>query len=121
MADKRIRRGDIVWAELGQHPGKHIQSGRRPCLVVNTNRNNGPVYTVMPGTSKKEKEQFPVHVTVENKDVKGVLNTATFFMEEQLICIDQQQVILKAGHIINKEVMEKINAALIRQLELGDE
>jgi hypothetical protein len=42
-------------------------------------------------------------------------------MAEQLMCIDQQQIILKAGHITNKEVMEKVNAALIRQLELGDE
>jgi mRNA-degrading endonuclease toxin of MazEF toxin-antitoxin module len=75
----------------------------------------------MPGTSNREKEQFPIHVTVENKDVKGVLNTSTFFMAEQLMCIDQQQIILKAGHITNKEVMEKVNAALIRQLELGDE
>ena len=120
MMGKSIKRGDIIWVDLGQHPGKHIQSGRRPCLVVNTNRSNDYIYTVMPGTSKRKKGSFPVHVTVETRDVNGSLNTSTIFMAEQLACIDKKQVILKAGHINNAEVMKKVNSVLIRQLELEE-
>lgn len=49
---KNIYRGDIIWVDLGEFPGSHRQSGKRPCLVVSTDKGNGPVYTVMPGTSK---------------------------------------------------------------------
>ena len=48
MKDReKRRRGDIIWVELGQHPGRHIQSGRRPCLIVNTNKSNADVYIIM--------------------------------------------------------------------------
>lgn len=50
---KNIYRGDIIWVDLGEFPGSHRQSGKRPCLVVSTDKGNGPVYTVMPGTSKQ--------------------------------------------------------------------
>ena len=66
-----LRRGDIVWVDLGEHPGTHVQSGRRPCIIVNTNKSNGGVYTVIPGSCKLEKKDFPVHVVVTPKDVKG--------------------------------------------------
>mgnify|MGYP001289024673 CR=1 FL=1 len=66
-----LRRADIVWVDLGEHPGTHVQSGRRPCIIVNTNKSNGGVYTVIPGSCKLEKKDFPVHVIVTPKDVKG--------------------------------------------------
>ena len=30
---KNIYRGDIIWVDLGEFPGSHRQSGKRPCLV----------------------------------------------------------------------------------------
>ena len=96
---KNIYRGDIIWVDLGEFPGSHRQSGKRPCLVVSTDKGNGPVYTVMPGTSKQEKKAFPVHVTVFQKDVFGRLGKTTVFMAEQLVTIDDRQILMKAGHI----------------------
>lgn len=113
------RRGDIIWVELGQHPGKHIQSGRRPCLIVNTDKSNASVYTVMPGTCQLAKKDFPVHVTITPKEVHGSLSQETYFMAEQLVTVDESQILLKAGFIDNNsETMKRINQALMRQLQI---
>lgn len=60
MEKEKRRRGDIVWVDLGEHPGTKIQSGRKLCLIVSTNKGSGSVYQVIPGTSKQEKKDFPV-------------------------------------------------------------
>lgn len=118
---KKRRRGDIIWVDLGQHPGRYIQSGKRPCLIVNTNRSNAEVYTVMPGTCKISKMGFPVHVTVTPKEVHGMLNQTTIFMAEQLVTVDESQVLLKVGHIDKKSgVMERVNEVLLRQMGMEE-
>lgn len=122
MQDKRkvLRRGDVVWVDLGEHPGSHIQSGRRPCLIVNTDKSNGEIYTVLPGTCKMEKKDFPVHVLVNPEDMKGALKQKTIFMAEQMLTVDRKDILLKTGNIDkNSEVMRKINNILIRQLGLS--
>ena len=117
--DRRRKRGDIIWVDLGQHPGRHIQSGRRPCLIVNTNKSNAKVYTVMPGTCQMEKDGFPVHVTIEPNEVQGSLNKTTIFMAEQLVTVDENQVMLMAGYLKKEsDAMRRINEVLMRQLEI---
>ena len=118
--DRRRKRGDIIWVDLGQHPGRHIQSGRRPCLIVNTNKSNAKVYTVMPGTCQMEKDGFPVHVTIEPNEVQGSLSRTTIFMAEQLVTVDENQVMLMAGYLKKEsDAMRRINEVLMRQLEIG--
>lgn len=117
--DRRRKRGDIIWVDLGQHPGRHIQSGRRPCLIVNTNKSNAKVYTVMPGTCQMEKDGFPVHVTIEPNEVQGSLSKTTIFMAEQLVTVDENQVMLMAGYLKKEsDAMRRINEVLMRQLEI---
>ena len=117
--ERKRRRGDIIWVDLGQHPGRHIQSGRRPCLIVNTNKSNAKVYTVMPGTCQMEKDGFPVHVTIEPNEVIGSLTKTTIFMAEQLVTVDENQVMLMAGYLEREsDAMKRINEVLLRQLEI---
>lgn len=117
--DRRRKRGDIIWVDLGQHPGRHIQSGRRPCLIVNTNKSNAKVYTVMPGTCQMEKDGFPVHVTIEPNEVQGSLSKTTIFMAEQLVTVDENQVMLMVGYLKKEsDAMRRINEVLMRQLEI---
>lgn len=54
----RIKRGDIIIADLGQHETS-IQSGIRPCVVMSNNMANkhSPVITVVPLTSKIHKKE----------------------------------------------------------------
>lgn len=120
----KIRRGNILWIDLGEHPGTHLQSGCRPCVVVSTDKANrsAKIYTVIPGTTKHEKEGFPVHCKVLSEEVQGYLNKATIFLAEQLCTVDEKQVICKMGHIKHdSKTMQKINQIITRQLSLDEE
>lgn len=119
MEKEKRRRGDIVWVDLGEHPGTRIQSGRKLCLIVSTDRGNGGVYQVIPGTSKQEKKDFPVHVAVKPEEVQGALRKETIFMAEQLTIASEQQILMMVGNLEQEsEVMVKVEKALKRQLEL---
>ena len=50
-----IRRGDILWADLGMFPTTSVQGGVRPVIVVSNNKANtySSVITVVPLTSSK--------------------------------------------------------------------
>jgi mRNA interferase MazF len=114
-----MKRGDIVWADLGNHAGKHIQSGRRPCLIISTDKGNNGVYTVIPGTSQNNKTEIPVHIIVRPDEVGWAMTKKTVFMMEQITTIDSRQIILKIGHIENdSEIMRSVQDMLYRQLEL---
>ena len=114
-----MHKGDVIWVDLGEHPCSHIQSGRRPCIVINTNKSNGYVYTVIPGSCKLEKSNFPVHIVISpNKYVCG-LTKKTVFMAEQITTIDSRQVIMKVGHVPeNSSDWKSITDIIVRQLEL---
>ena len=119
MEKEKRRRGDIVWVDLGEHPGTKIQSGRNLCLIVSTNKGSGSVYQVIPGTSKQEKKDFPVHVAVKPEEVQGALRKETIFMAEQLTIASEQQILMMVGNLEQEsEVMVKVEKALKRQLEL---
>lgn len=116
---RNFNRGDIVWVDLGQHPGSHILSGRHPCLIVRTDKSKGSVYTVIPGSSKERKKSLPVHVPVLPEDVQRAVTVKTVFMVEQMTTVDEQMIIVKTGHVdVDSETMEVVEAALRRQLEL---
>lgn len=120
MEKEKRRRGDIVWADLGEHPETRIQSGRKLCLIVSTDRGNSDVYQVIPGTSKQEKKDFPVHVTVKPEEIQGVLKKETIFMAEQLTIVAERQILMVVGSLEQgSDVMAKVEKAVKRQLELG--
>lgn len=119
MEKEKRRKGDIVWVDLGEHPGTRIQSGRKLCLIVSTDKGNGSVYQVIPGTSKKDKKDFPVHVTVKPEELQGMLKKETIFMAEQLTSVSEQQILMIVGNLEQgSEAMIKWKKAIKRQLEL---
>ena len=119
MEKEKKRKGDIVWVDLGEHPGTRIQFGRKLCLVVSTDKGNGSVYQVIPGTSKKDKKDFPVHVTVKPEELQGMLKKETIFMAEQLTSVSEQQILMIVGNLEQgSEAMIKVEKAIKRQLEL---
>lgn len=68
---KNIKRGDIIYVDLGQHPKSSVQSGVRPCIVVSNNRNNwfANVLNVLPFSAQLKDN--PVHVRINPDDVNG--------------------------------------------------
>ena len=82
----KIKRGDILWIDLGQHPKTHLQSGRRPCIVVSGNKANqsSKTFNIIPGTTKQKKDNFPIHLKISPEDIHGFLGKPTIFLIEQL-------------------------------------
>ena len=75
---------------------------------------------MIPGSCKLEKKDFPVHVVVTPKDVKGGLSKETVFMAEQLTTVDGKQILVKVGHIlVESKVLTQLKEIMLRQLELG--
>lgn len=63
---RRVRRGDVFFVQL-YNKEKHVQDGKRPCLVIQNNKGNkfSPTIIVVPLTSKIKKTYLPVHVVLE--------------------------------------------------------
>ena len=110
----KIKRNMIVWAEL-KSGLRHIQAGRRPCIVISCDKANGksPVYTVIPGTTKMRKNYIPVHFNIEPSEIRG-------FLPEQLVTINEEQIIQTAGVIVSTDAIKKVDAMLVRQLQIGE-
>ena len=71
-----IRRGDILWADLGMFPITSVQGGVRPVIVVSNNKANtySSVITVVPLTSRIYKKRYlPTHVFISKYDMTGDL------------------------------------------------
>ena len=70
-----IRRGDILWADLGMFPTTSVQGGVRPVIVVSNNKANtySSVITVVPLTSRIYKKRYlPTHVFISKYDMTGI-------------------------------------------------
>ena len=116
------KRGNmIVSAEL-KSGLRHIQAGRRPCIVISCDKANGksPVYTVVPGTTKLKKDYIPVHFNIEPSEIRGFLRHTTMFLPEQLVTINEEQIIQTAGMIVSTDAKKKVEAMLVRQLQIGE-
>lgn len=119
---KEIKRGDIVYVDLGQHPHSAVMSGTRPCVVVSNNKGNrcANVLNVCPMSGKIPKKYNPVHVEIGQEDVSGYLAKRSVIYTEQAVPIDKRKVISKTGHVSNGEVLAGIDKALALQFGLCD-
>ena len=116
---KEIYRGDIMYADLGQHVKSSVQSGERPCVVVsnNINNKNSTVIVVCPCTTKLKKTHMPTHIKISKDDVRGYMSSDSLLLAEQITVISKHKVLFKMGHIPNDSlVMNEINGAIKRQL-----
>ncbi len=53
------------------------------------------------------------------ENVQRAVMVKTIFMVEQMTTVDEQMIIVKTGHVdVDSEMMEVVEAALRRQLEL---
>ena len=117
---KDIKRGDVIYVDLGQHANSSIQSGLRPCVVLSNNINNrySTNLCVCPFSGKLKDN--PVHVKVKPSDVDGYFLKESDCLAEQIVTIDKKQVVSKVGHIPeDSEIMQKINKAVRIQLGMA--
>ena len=80
-----IRRGDILWADLGMFPTTSVQGGVRPVIVVSNNKANtySSVITVVPLTSRIYKKRYlPTHVFISKYDMTGIRKGRDIFLNK---------------------------------------
>ena len=99
-----IRRGDILWADLGMFPTTSVQGGVRPVIVVSNNKANtySSVITVVPLTSRI---------------YKGI-RKGSLALAEQVMSISTKCIIEKCGRV-NKWSLDRVLKAV--RIQMGME
>lgn len=106
-----ILRGEIYFADLGNHNVGSVQSGRRPVLIIQNDMGNryGPTVQVAPLTTKMSKRPLPTHVYV--KAGVGNLRCDSLILMEQATTLDKSQLQNKIG-MCDDDVMKQVNQAI---------
>lgn len=75
---KKVENGELVYVDLGQHQGKCVQSGIRPCLVVGSYYASDVRYIVsehiVPETKEKMKLYHLIFQLNDDERHKAAIN-----------------------------------------------
>ena len=86
--DRIPRRGDIWFADLGDHPGTSVQGGCRPVIIVSNDIGNERAETinVLPMTRHLKRSDLPCHteLTPENLDDRQQVFDPSMILAEQI-------------------------------------
>lgn len=124
MRKKRCpHRMEIWFADLGKHPGRCVQEGVRPVLVVSNNKANthSQAVTVLPMTSRMKKPLLPSHVPlgslsmVISHDYHEYFHAALVLVE-QITTIDKDMLIRYVGRVQSRKKQQEIDGVLLKQL-----
>jgi mRNA interferase MazF len=116
VKELNIKRGDIFYADLRPVIGSE-QGGIRPVLVIQNDVGNkhSPTIICAAITSKMNKAKLPTHVEIDASKYEIVKDSVILL--EQLRTIDKKRLKDKVCHL-DREIMEKIEKALLISLEL---
>ena len=108
---RKIRWGDIYYCNLGHSKGS-VQSGRRPVIVVQTNRLNqtSPTVTVAMITSVIKKTSMNSHIAIGKE---CGLKEDSIILLEQLRTVDKLEELEEfIGYVGDKDTIDKIHLGL---------
>ena len=114
----KIRRGDILYADLGVQYQGNMQGGMRPVVVVSNNRANkhSLVLTVVPLSKKIYKKQnLPTHVFVSTHRAEG-LEQHSIALCEQVTALNFDRIIAHMGRV-SEETLDRITEGV--QVQVG--
>ena len=101
----KIKRGDIIIVDLGQHETS-VQSGIRPCVVVSNNMANKHSQVINPLTSKiHKKEYLPTHVFLNGYRNAG-LHRHGLALCEQITSVAYSDIMEVAGRVSKRKLAE---------------
>ncbi|MCI8719036.1 MAG: type II toxin-antitoxin system PemK/MazF family toxin [Lachnospiraceae bacterium] len=112
-----IKRGDIYYADLRPVVGSE-QGGIRPVIIIQNDMGNRHSPTVICAaiTSRMNKAKLPTHVELDSNKCDIVKDSVILL--EQLRTIDKKRLKDKVCHV-DKEIIEKVDKALLISLELS--
>lgn len=118
----KIKRGDILYVDLGVQYQGSMQGGMRPAVVVSNNKANkhSTVITVVPLSTKiSKKTNLPTHVFVSAYRSKG-LEQHSVALCEQVTALDYGKVIDNIGSV-DEETLARITEAVQVQVGVFDQ
>lgn len=112
-----IKRGDIFYADLRPVVGSE-QGGVRPVIIIqnDTGNKHSPTVICAAITSRMNKAKLPTHVELDSTKCDIVKDSVILL--EQLRTIDKKRLKDKVCHV-DREIIEKIDKALLISLELS--
>lgn len=116
----KIRRGDILYVDLGVQYQGSIQGSMRPVVVVSNNMANkhSTVITVVPLSTKiNKKRNLPTHVFVSAYKSEG-LEQHSIALCEQVTAFDYGRIIENMGKV-DKDTLARITEAVQVQVQVG--
>ena len=110
MAGKRIRRGDIYYADLMPVMGRE-QGGIRPVLILQNNTGNqfSPTTIAAAITSRDGKHQLPTHIRIGGQFYG--LHQDSMILLEQIRTLDRKRLRDYIG-CLDKETMQAVDRGL---------
>ncbi len=108
-----FRRGEVYFADLGDHVGS-VQRGLRPVVIMQNDIGNreGPTLIVIPLTTQLKKLWLPVHVLIPK--MLG-LDDVSMALCEQVITIDKAQICSYVG-VLGQVSFAKVMVATLISL-----
>lgn len=115
-------RGDIWFADLGEHPGTSVQSGCRPVLIVSNNIGNEHAETlnVLPMTRQLKKPGLPCHRELTSSVIRDSRQEMglSMVLAEQITTISKTQLRNYVGRVDDAVLLTDIDTAIGQQLSL---
>ena len=114
----KIRRGDILYADLGVQYQGSMQGGMRPVVVVSNNMANkhSTVLTVVPLSTKiYKKRNLPTHVFISAYKTEG-LDQHSIALCEQVTALNFDRIIEHMGRV-DEETLGRITEGV--QVQVG--
>lgn len=114
----KIRRGDVLYVDLGVQYQGSMQGGIRPVVVVSNNMANkhSTVITIVPLSTKiYKKRNLPTHIFVSAYKTEG-LEQHSIALCEQVTALNFDRIIDYIGRV-NEETLERITEAV--QVQVG--
>ena len=113
---KIVKKGEVFWADLGQTEG-HVQSGRRPVLVIGNDMANrfSSVVTVLPMSARIEK----LHAISTHIKLNSALRCESIVLPEQIRTISKEQLVSGCIYRLTDDEKESVDQALLKQLGLS--
>ena len=119
-------RGEIWYADLGNHYGTSVQSGSRPVLIVSNDvaNHHSSTVTALPMTTKFKKKFLPTHVmlpirlcVLDGVEVQPIphLTEDSMILAEQVTTIDKSVLQDYLGRVVDEQKLKEIDAAVAVQ------
>lgn len=111
----RVKRGDIVLANLNPVTGSE-QGSTRPVLIIQNDISNefSPTTIIAPVTSARYDKEYPTDVFISKQDSK--LNKDSRVLLNQIRTIDKSRILNKISSVDNF-IMRKVDLAI--RISLG--